>query len=174
MLIVAAAMVGLPLMGYAQPGRFDDDPIGGPPGRRDRIERRVHTMKMWKLTEELDLSEEQATRFIPMMNEMERKMEEVQRNRQETLRKLGDLAWEEKSKPEEINKLLDNLENLEQQQMDLRRQFRKDAAGVLKPDQMGRMVLFNLRFADTMRDAIREFEERRDMPPPPPPRRRDW
>jgi Spy/CpxP family protein refolding chaperone len=170
-----AALIYLPAMIWAQPPPEDDMPTMGL-HRREHVERRVQTMKMWKLTEELNLSEDQATKFLPLMNAFDQKMDEVRRTRQESMHKLSYLAWDEKAKPAEINKVLEILENLEDQQMALRKQFHKDIAGILEPAQLGRMVLFNHRFPDMMRDAIRDYEDRRDMdrPPGPPPGRRGW
>jgi Spy/CpxP family protein refolding chaperone len=176
MLLIVALLLCLPLSGYSQPG-MDEDPSVIMPQRRERVEKRVQTMRMWKMTEELNLSEEQSTKFLPLLNEMDRKMEVIRHSRQEALGKLGDLSWDTKAKSEEINKLLDNLEDLEAQQMALRKQFRKDVSGILMPDQIGRMVLFNLRFPEMMRESIRDFEGRHgdDLPPPPPRgERRGW
>jgi hypothetical protein len=175
--IAGALLLSLPLPGLSQPG-MEEDPTVIMPQRRDRIEKRVQTMRMWKMTEELNLSEEQSVKFLPLMSEMDRKMQIIRHSRQETIRKLSDLSWDEKAKPEDLNKLLDDLEDLEAQQMTLRKQFRKDAGGMLKPDQIGRMVLFNLRFPEMMRESIRDFEDRHDgdFPGPPPPRggRQGW
>ena len=174
--IAAAILLCLPLTGSTQPGP-DDDPSVMMPMRRERIEKRIQTMRMWKLTEELDLTEDQASRFMPLMHSMDRKLDDLRHTRQETIRKLGDLAWDEKVHAEEINKLITDLESLEEQQLAVRKQFRQDVSGVLKPAQMGRLVLFNLRFPEIVRESIREFEERGDLPPVPPRRpggRGDW
>lgn len=160
--IVMAALLCQPNWAPAQPPR----PKGPRDGKhRDQIERRIQTMKVWKLTEELQLSEEQATKFLPLMSEMDRKMDELDRKRADIVQSLGDLVWEEKAEASKINALLDDLEKLDRDQAEMRMQFRRDAAKVLKPDQLGKMVLFNLRFPEIVRDMIREFGDRPPLPP---------
>lgn len=169
MLVIAmTAAIVLPSMGLAQP----------PAGRHMRekrhgteIEARMHTMKIWKLTEELDLSEEQAARFFPIMNELENQLEEIHQERRQTLEKLGDLVWKADADAGKINEQLDQLEVLAQKQIELRKQFRKDVSDVLDPAQMGKMVLFNHQFPAVVRDMIQEFEDR--QVPRSPPGRRD-
>ncbi len=161
--IVMAALLWQPGWVLAQPVR----PKGLRDGqRREQIEKRIQTMKIWKLTDELQLSEEQAAKFFPLMSETDRKMNELDQKRMDIVRSLGDLVWDEKADVGKINALLDDLEKLDRDQAELRTQFRRDAAKVLKPDQVGKMVLFNLRFPEIVRDMVREFDDR----PPHPPR----
>ena len=154
--------VALPTIGQAQLG--PDRPHRDK--RRAEIEARVRTMKIWKLTDELELSEEQAARFFPLMNEMEAAQDQIEEQRRQALDQLGDLVWKEEADADQINGLLDKLEELAHQQMELRQKFRKDAAGVLTPAQMGKLVLFNHQFPALMRDLIREFEDRPGARPP--------
>lgn len=162
-LLIAA---GLPILCSAQP---PTDYFAHQRRQRGEIEARVRTMKIWKMTEELDLSEEQATRFFPIMQAMEEKQDAVEQERRQTLDKLGDLVWKENADAGEINSLLDQLEKLGGEEIAIRKQFRKDVSNVLTPPQMGKMVLFNQRFPMVMRDMIRDFEDRVPPPPPGPP-----
>ncbi|RJP74702.1 MAG: periplasmic heavy metal sensor [Candidatus Zixiibacteriota bacterium] len=165
--IVLALAVALPALGAAQPR-------GNPPGpRREDIRERVRTMKVWKLTEELNLSQEQAARFFPLMNAMEAQVEKLDDQRREHLDRLAEMVREEKADAGKINSLLEEVEKLEARQLEARQQFRRDAADVLRPEQLGRMVLFNMRFPELVRELIREHEER-GGPPPGASRRRDW
>jgi Spy/CpxP family protein refolding chaperone len=130
-----------------------------------QVEKRVRTMKIWKMTEEIDLTEEQATRFFPLLNEKEDKFDELEKTRRDILEKLGDIVWETKVNEKEVNKLIDQFEGLDAKKLEIREQFHRQAAEILTPAQMGKMVLFNHRFHSMMRDMVREFE----VPDPPPP-----
>ncbi len=162
-----------PVIGLSQPPReqrkFRDH-------RRGEIEQRVHTMKIWKLTEELELSEDQAAKFFPVMNVLDQQMEDIEKKRQEALEKLSDLVWDQKAEAQNIKQILTDLENFEEQQLKLKKQFRADVSDILEPDQLGKMVLFNMRFPEVIRGVIREFEDKQPPPgaPPPPDRKRDW
>jgi Spy/CpxP family protein refolding chaperone len=125
------------------------------------------------MTEELDLIEEQATRFFPLLNEKEAKFEELEKTRQEILEKLGDIVWETKVNEKEVNKLIEQFEELDAKKLEIREQFHKAVADILTPAQMGKMVLFNHRFHSMMREMVREFEVP-DPPPPPEKPGSDW
>ena len=155
LMIVTAIAIILPLLCQAQPR--PDRPMMQK-HRRAEIESKMRTMKIWKLTEELDLTEEQAARFFPVMNEMEDKQREIDRERDEILEKLGELVWKQDPEAGEINRLLDQLEASQGKIAELRKQFRKDVSGILDSAQMGKLVLFNHHFPEVMRGLIRELE----------------
>ncbi|TKJ40100.1 hypothetical protein CEE37_10210 [candidate division LCP-89 bacterium B3_LCP] len=159
----------LPAVVYAQ----GPPPVPGPAQRhRAKMEAKIKTMKIWKMTEELELTEEQATRFFPLLNEMEKRMEEVEENRREVLRKMGDLVWSNDGDDDKIDEFLNILEELGAKQLEIRKQFRQDAEQILQSKQIGRMVLFNHRFPEIVRELIRDMEvprshDRRPGPPDP-------
>jgi len=164
--------VTLPALCFAQPPDSGPGHRGGPWGGRHRradVEARVRTMKIWKMTEELNLSEDQAAKFFPMQNQMENKMDEIDQDRQIKMMELDNEVWKEKPDGKKINDLMEKLETLEKSMLDLRLKFRQDVRGVLTPEQMGKMVLFHQRFPDMMRDAIQDYERRQDSGSPPPP-----
>ncbi|MCX6640655.1 MAG: Spy/CpxP family protein refolding chaperone [bacterium] len=139
--------------------------------RRADVEARVRTMKVWKMTEEMNLTEDQAAKFFPLQNDMERKLDDLDGDRQVKMLELENEVWKEKPDGKKINDLLNALENLEKQHLDLRLKFRQDVKGILSPEQMGKMALFHDRFPGMMRDAIESYQKARGMgrPDGPPP-----
>ncbi|HEX7342687.1 MAG TPA: hypothetical protein VF398_00380 [bacterium] len=143
--------------------------------RRDQIEGRIHTMKIWKLTDELQLSEEQATRFFPLMNQFDRQQDTIEVRRRDTLGRLGEIVWDPNPDPKVINQMLDDLESFGEEQAKLRKKFRQDVSDVLKPDQLGKLAVFNARFPEMIRGMVRELDEEKGAPGLPPPRKGgDW
>jgi len=144
-----------------------------PPRNRAEIQKRIRTMKIWKLTDELDLSEDQAAKFFPKLNKFEDQNEEMHQEMHESMNRLGDLVWDEKAKESDITKLITKIEDLQAQEHAMMLQFNKDAEAILTPAQMGKLILFNQHFPEVVRDMIDEM-----APGPgdsPPPRdRNDW
>ncbi len=134
------------------------------------IREKVQTMKIWKMTEELQLSQEQATRFFPILNEMENDVEAIEEKRKDIFDQLGKLVWSTDSKAAEIEGLIDKIEALEAEQLKLRKEFHASVSDVLEPVQMGRMILFNHQFPKIMREMIRDLEDRRPPRPEPAPK----
>ncbi len=154
----------LPLIGQAPcapQGGFA--PRGNP--RRENIRARIRTMKIWKLTEELDLTEEQAGRFFPLLNKMEDQQEDLRDRIQEAMDSLAKRVWDPDASPAEINDLIEKIESYQEEELQLRRQFRQDAAKILDAAQMGKLILFNTRFPQIMREMMQDLQG----PPPGPP-----
>ncbi|HEX9913188.1 MAG TPA: hypothetical protein VGB01_08085, partial [candidate division Zixibacteria bacterium] len=89
----------------------------GPPGRpfpeegkRERLKEEIETMKMWKMLEALNLSQEQSDKFLPAWRELQ-KAQKVFRERRENLFRMLEMAlMEEKAKEVKIKDILFQLE----------------------------------------------------------------
>ena len=159
------------VLAIALPVMAQDDLPFDPPRRhierkqREEIREKMETMMIWKMTDELDLTEDQAARFFPMLKAHREQIDVLQEQRKELSDKLADLVWKTDVEKQEIYKLIDQLDTIEKQSLELRKKFRKDAEGVLEPNQVGKLVLFNQHFPQVMRDMIREHRERVPGPP---------
>ncbi len=87
----------------AQPDRKRRPPM-------DHPGQRLEMMKMWRLTEELDLSEEQAGKFFPRYNALEKEIMEMNKDQKEI---LGSLLQKENSGKEISQKELDEITFME-------------------------------------------------------------
>lgn len=135
--------------------------------RRGDVESRVRTMKIWKMTEELDLSKDQAAKFFPLLNKMEDQQDDLREKISDDLEKLEKLVWDKNTKDSDINKLVSQIETYQTQELELRKQFRADVKSVLTAAQMGKLILFNHRFPQIMRELM---QEQQGPPGPPTPR----
>jgi Spy/CpxP family protein refolding chaperone len=125
--------------------------------RRSDMRAKIRTMKIWKLTEELDLSEEQAARFFPLLNKMEDQQDDLRDRINETMDLLAKRVWDPEASAKEINDLIDKIESYQEEEQQLRKQFRKDAAKVLNPAQMGKLIIFNTRFPQILREMMQDL-----------------
>ena len=170
--VALAAVLVLPQLSFSQP---PEEKRRLRERRRDDIEERIQTMKIWKLTDELQLGDEQAARFFPLLNEFDRQREEIEAKHRDTLGRLGEIVWDPNPDSKVINQMLDDLETFGEDQTKLRKKFRQNVSGVLKPDQLGKLAVFNARFPELVREMIRDLEREKGPPEPPPPGRRgDW
>lgn len=138
--------------------------------RRKRAEERIRTVKIWKLTEALELTEEQAEKFFPKYHKFESRIRDLNQAREKELRKLRELTEEEEVSDKDLEKVIDECEKLGMKIFEEKKAFRKDVKGVLSSWQVARLVLFENRFPRRVREIIRELEHR-SPPPPPDPRR---
>ncbi len=165
--ILAAALVfatALPVIVQAQP-RPDRQRQHMQREKREEVREKMETMMIWKMTDELDLTEEQAAGFFPILKEFREQTEALHEQRKVVTDKLAQLVWETEVEKQQIDQLIEQMDVFEMQSIELRKKFREDAREVLEPKQVGKLVLFNQHFPQVMREMIREH---RDRPPDPP------
>jgi Spy/CpxP family protein refolding chaperone len=125
---------------------------GGP--MRDQVKDRIKTIKVWKLTEKLDLDETQSQRFFPIYNKFFDIWESVQMQRGQVIQKLDDLVQKENPSESDINQQLNKLDSLDRAVQDAKAKFRNDIKGVLTTKQIGQLYVFEVKFMMEMRDII--------------------
>ena len=154
--LILALAVAAPIMAQ---GWMEGPPPGSGRGqgpRREKIEQRIKTIKVWKLTEDLNLTPEQSEKFFPVYNKFQDDREAIESERFETFKKLEDLTNEEKPSDKEINALIDKLDSFDNRLQARREQFRNDLKDILTTKQIGRLYVFEVKFMQEMRSIVRD------------------
>lgn len=125
---------------------------GGP--MRDQVKDRIKTIKMWKLTEKLDMDETQSQRFFPIYNKFFDTWESIQISRGQVIQKLDDLVEKEGASESDINVQLNKLDSLDRAGQAARDKFRNDVKSILTTRQIGQLYVFEVKFMMEMRDII--------------------
>lgn len=125
---------------------------GGP--MREQVKDRIKTIKMWKLTEKLEMNESQSQRFFPIYNRFFDTWERIQISRGEVIQKLDELVQKDGASESDINRQLDKLDSLDRAGLDARIRFRDNVKDVLNTRQIGQLYVFEVKFMMEMRDII--------------------
>ena len=171
-IIVGLFILGLSLPCFSQPPgegrpRGPDSPAFGgdepPPPfeKREKIRKRIELIRMWKLTEELDLTEETGAKLFPILHKYDEKRVELQKERKDIMNQLKKTLEDEATTDEAIEAAMDNVEKNALAQSDLIRQQREELKGVLSPRQQAKFILFQREFHREIRKIIAEARERR-------------
>jgi Spy/CpxP family protein refolding chaperone len=129
-------------------------PPGGPP--LERIER----FKKMRMLEMLELNEEQSVRFIARYNEHENKRRDLMRQRDEVLDKIERLL-RIKADAKEYEKLFTEVVEINRRMGEDRLNFFNSLSDLLTIEQRAKLLLFERRFENELREAMREARERR-------------
>lgn len=151
--------------------------LGAGEGRR-----LIETIKIWKMTEALDLSEDQAAKLFPKLSQLEASRREFQR-RQRLLRdELADLLKQRPLRDQDVRTRLDELDRTEADFKGRELAVRSELRSILSLEQQARLALFEERFETEMRRTIQDLRQRRQgffpygsgrgFGPPPPVRNR--
>lgn len=164
-LIVFLAL-GLATDLFAQP--WADFPPGGGQGdrpMREQMRKRIETLKVWRLTEELNLTTEQSEKFFPAYNQFTDDRKAIEEERRTVFDQLNLLTVEDNPDNKKINELMDKLDNIDQKINGLRAKFRQDIKNILSTKQIGRLYVFEVEFMrhiqEIMHDAKMEMREKR-------------
>ena len=113
-------------------------------------------MKMWHLTEELDLSEDQASKFFPRYNVLENELMDIGKQQRELLVDLKKKKTENREiTPSKLDQITKKMSELEQQKIQKKQQFFENLDDILTPDQRASYFGFELRFRKELREGIR-------------------
>ena len=163
---VAAAgllwMLGLGSGAMAQPlAPPAPRPPGAPEGRR-----LIETIKIWKMTEALNLNEDQAAKLFPKLAQLEASRREFHRQQRLLRDGLAELLKQRPLRDEEIKVRLDQLDRAEADFRGREQAMRGGLRSVLSPEQQARLALFEDQFETEMRRTIQDLRQhRRSFPP---------
>ena len=150
-ILVAAGLSGLP----AQP--MMHGPHGGPP--KDVLDK-LETLKMWKLTERLDLTDQQAAKLFPLMHRFREQKDSVAQYQKDLVEQLRD-ALDSGADTTQILEILDALAAAKQQECDLETKYYQQIRTILDARQQAEYVLFEVEFRRKMMKLIRDFHRGR-------------
>ncbi len=125
----------------------------------------IEKVRIYKLTENLDLSEEQITKFFPRLKELRKSEQEFHTKRMEIVKKLKELLAE-KASEQEIVKTINHLQELQKKRFEMQLKEFEEIKQILTPEQQAKFIIFQEEFEKEIRDLIREIRGRK--PPPPP------
>ena len=175
--IVIAIGVGLFIVGFSLPGFSQPPGEGRPRGsdrpvlkgdespqpieKREKIRKRIELIRMWKLTEELDLTEETGAKLFPILHKYDEKRIKLGKERRKITEQLRKALEDEATPDEEIEAAMEKVEKNALAASDLLRQQREELKGVLSPRQQAKFILFQGEFQREIRKLIAEARERR-------------
>jgi len=165
-ILIVVLALGMSTDLFAQP--WDDFTPGGGKGdhpMREQMRQRIETLKVWKLTEELDLSTEQSEKFFPAYNQFNDDRKAIEEERRIVFEQLSLLTAEDNPDDKKIDEIMDKLDNVDQKINGLRAKFRQDIKDILSTKQIGRLYVFEVEFMrhiqDIMHDVKMEMREKR-------------
>ncbi len=134
---------------------------GRPQDTDPRMRRRLNTVKMMKLVEYLDLSEEQAEKFFPRSREHQKEADEINRQRRELYERLQEKIDEENVSARDLDRYLAEMARLDKAHIDMRARHIQSLKDILTDEQRARFAVFNEHFRRQIRYHLQD-----EMRPP--------
>ena len=127
--------------------------IAMPPHQRGGEKARM--LMKWKLTEYLDLNENQAEKFFPRMNSHEKEMKIINNEIKNLKDELDEFILSHSSTKRKNNSVLEQIRNLEQNKVNLRFDYLNSVDDILNPSQVSKLLIFENKFRRSLQDQIK-------------------
>jgi len=121
-----------------------------------RSEKR-ESMVIWRLTEELDLSSQQAEKFFPRFREHREKLEKIGKDERKSLMEIRfKIRDNDEISKSEMERTIKNVAELRKDRVDLETKFILGMEDILDPNQMVKLSVFKLRLMKEMQGEMRD------------------
>ncbi len=127
---------------------------------RHQFDRHIEQFRILKLLELLDLQEDQELEFIVVFRSMRRQAGQLHTQRMDRVEKLAKGLRTETITDDEIGLLIRDIKEFSDEEDRVRDRFLSETASILSAAQMGRLVVFQVRFEAELLGAVRGFRDR--------------
>jgi Spy/CpxP family protein refolding chaperone len=140
--IVAFILAGLVIgaRGQAQPAQAD-------PQARARLRENINTLMLLRMTEALDLSEEQTAKLFPPLTRIEKEKADLQRRMATEVRTLREALQSEPVREPDVLASVNRVRELRRAVREKDEEFEAVVEANLTPVQKGKYVIFLVDFA---------------------------
>ena len=158
LIILMAVLITGVFAGYGYSHQQGRDGFGNPPGKEE-LRERIGMMRIWKLTEALDLDEKTALRLFPVLHKYGKERAEIHESAGKDKKELKE-ALEEKSYGQ-IKGILERLERIQKKLQELNEEEKAELRDILTIEQQAKFILFHHDFARRVKKIVAEAKERR-------------
>ncbi len=154
--VILPLLAASPVFGH--PGDYPGRPMwhDGDQGRPEQLE----ALRIWKMTEYLELDEKQAMEFFPVLQAHQDQMAELDSTEHAIHRKLHDAIRSGKVDQNFVNTQIDAIVKIDVQREQLRSDFLQSLSKYLTPEQQAKFLVFDRRFRQALQSMIRKREMR--------------
>lgn len=114
----------------------------------------VETIRIYKITEELNLTEDQSMRFFPKLKEMRIVKEEFNQTRIKLTEQLEGYLKDPNKFTKDIKSIITEIETNELKLREKENRIKKEINNILTPEQQAKFMLFQMRFNQEMREMV--------------------
>jgi len=139
-------------------------PWGGGTGDPEQHSRNLDNLRLIKMLEFLDLTEEQNTKFISVFVAFRKNDRQISEEIPKKIDQLADLLKQEKPAESEIREMIAGIDSLRDKKLQIIKNFHTDIAAFLTPIQLGKSMVFEDRFERELISNVRGFRMRHNSP----------
>ena len=156
-LLLVFIVCGFTAQGFAEPAEYLDKPPTKQ--QRDRVRKRIETVKMWKLTKALDLDEASSVKIFPILNRYDKRKADIHQDLREGMREMRRSLKENKTAG--LQNTLAMLEEKHRALQNINDEEWAELKKVLTVEQQAKLILFRHEFDREVHKLIADAKDRR-------------
>lgn len=155
--LVLILVAGFGIYSSAEP----PEDIERPPSKEqmEKVRKRIETLRMWRLTDVLNLDEKTSTQVFPLLSKYDRKRTEVEQSLRSSMKELRESLKEKREGS--LKNILDKLEENHKAHQRIKEEEWAELKKILTIEQQAKFILFQQEFEREIRKIIAEARERR-------------
>ncbi len=122
--------------------------------------RRIQLLRVWRLTEVLDLSQEKAAKVFPIIQRFDEEFQTKAEAKEKAVARMEAELKKQQPSANKLQELTATILSLEKESMDVRETMYKELAEVLTPEELSRYLIFEIDFQNEIDSLINQI--RRD------------
>ncbi|OIN97904.1 hypothetical protein COY52_08770 [Candidatus Desantisbacteria bacterium CG_4_10_14_0_8_um_filter_48_22] len=125
--------------------------------KKEELREMLETLRVWKMTKALELTEEQSLKIFPRMNEIEKAREAAGKVRAQAAEELKKMVNSPAGPDrEKISEKLAGIEKAESELRSKEEKFREEIKSLLSPVQQAKLVIFLKDFEEDVKRMVAE------------------
>lgn len=128
------------------------------PEQREKLRKRIETVKMWRLTQMLDLDEKTAAELFPLLHTYDKKRAELQHTIRGNVQKLEESI--RNGNERSLVTIVKSLEAYHEKLREIEHQEWRDIKNILTVEQQAKLIIFRMHFKREIRDIIAQAKKR--------------
>jgi len=165
MLVLALLLISLPAMAQTRMTVMMQEydslcPPECPPPPEHRERRMLEAVRVTRMTEMLELSNQQISRFFPKLKQMEENQREVRKKHRALVAQLEELMIR-KAKDKELKAKLDSLDKLQKETLKNMEKVHQELDAMLTIQQRAMWRIFDQNFDEEIRKMVIQVKEKR-------------
>ncbi len=123
-----------------------------PEERLEKTWKRIETLRMWRLTQRLDLDEETASRLFPVINRYDKQRLALRRDMRRDMRELRKSV--ETAGEDKLRGIIEKLRERRMKLQEINEEEMEKLAGILSTRELAKFIIFRQDFDRELRKII--------------------
>ena len=159
--LALALTLGLPTLSSAEPSSPDSHEAMEDEGKQKKLMERIRLVRMYALTEALDLDEATAARLFPYLKAQDEVMKSLQDRKRQTRKALRKMVRKDSFPRGEVKALTRELASIEVERAEAEKRRLEGLREMLTPEQQVKCVMVREKLEREIMKIVREHRRKR-------------